>query len=191
MKKLIIRNHLIDAMKVIAAIGVIFVHFPFPGVLGKILASFGTVGVIFFFLISGYQTYCEDSGDSAKILRRFKRNLRLVLLVMLVHLVYTIFKQIAFGDIVLWLKSYLLNPITYVRLLVLGDLDFINCGHLWYLVAMLYGYLIIYCMEKYNLRKVFILLYLYYYCYVFLWKRIRIHLAILFGLTGTLVETSL
>ena len=47
------RNHLLDAMKAIAALGVVFVHFPFPGVIGKICAAFGTVGVIFFFLISG------------------------------------------------------------------------------------------------------------------------------------------
>lgn len=155
MKNLAKRNHLIDAMKAIAAFGVVFVHFPFPGVFGKICASFGTVGVIFFFLISGYQTYCEDCSDSSKILRRFKRNLRLVSSVLLVYLAYTVIKQIVLGTISLWLKSYLLNPVTYIRLLLLGDLDFINCGHLWYMVAMLYGYLILYFMEKFRLRKIF------------------------------------
>jgi peptidoglycan/LPS O-acetylase OafA/YrhL len=149
------RNHLIDAMKAIAALGVIFVHFPFPGVIGKICAAFGTVGVIFFFLISGYQTYCMDSHDSGKILRRFKRNLKLVSVALLVYLAYTVIEQIALGTITAWVTNYLLNPITYIRLLILGDLDFISCGHLWYMVAMLYGYLILYCMEKYRLRKIF------------------------------------
>lgn len=142
-------------MKAIAAIGVIFVHFPFPGVIGKICAAFGTVGVIFFFLISGYQTYCEDGGESGKILRRFKRNLRLVAMVLAVYLVYTVIKQAALGTITSWITNELLDPVTYLRLLILGDLDFINCGHLWYMVAMLYGYLILYCMEKFRLRKVF------------------------------------
>ena len=155
MKTLSKRNHMIDAMKAIAAFGVVFVHFPFPGAFGKICAAFGTVGVIFFFLISGYQTYCEDSSQSGKILNRFKRNLRLVAVVLLIYLAFTVIEQIALGTISSWAKNYLLNPVTYIRLLVLGDLDFINCGHLWYMVAMLYGYLILYCMEKFRLHKIF------------------------------------
>lgn len=142
-------------MKAIAAFGVIFVHFPFPGVIGKICAAFGTVGVIFFFLISGYQTYCEDATRTDKILRRFKRNLGLLSVVLLIYLIFTVIEQILLGTIASWFKTNLLNPVTYLRLLVLGDLDFIHCGHLWYLVAMLYGYLILYCMEKFRLRKIF------------------------------------
>ena len=149
------RNHLIDAMKAIAALGVVFVHFQFPGVIGRICAAFGTVGVIFFFLISGYQAYCTDYHDSGKILRRFKRNLKLVSVALLVYSAYTVTEQIALGTITEWVTNYLLNPVTYIRLLILGDLDFISCGHLWYMVAMLYGYLILYCMEKYRLRKIF------------------------------------
>jgi surface polysaccharide O-acyltransferase-like enzyme len=155
MNNLIKRNHLIDAMKAIAALGVIFVHFQFPGVIGKICAAFGTVGVIFFFLISGYQTYCEDARDSVKILRRFKRNLLLVSVVLLVYLVYTVIEHVVMGTILSWAQTKLLDPVTYLRMFVLGDLDFINCGHLWYMVAMLYGYLILYCMEKYRLHKIF------------------------------------
>lgn len=149
------RNHLLDAMKAIAALGVVFVHFPFPGVIGRICAAFGTVGVIFFFLISGYQTYCLDSLESGKILRRFKRNLKLFSVVLLFYITYTVIEQITLGTIAEWMTNYLLNPVTYVRLLVLGDLEFINADHLWYMVAMLYGYLILYCMEKYRLHKIF------------------------------------
>ena len=155
MKALSQRNRLLDAMKAIAALGVIFVHFPFPGEIGRICASFGTVGVIFFFLISGYQSHCADPADSGKILRRFKRNLLLIAAVIPIFVIYTVVKQIALGTASDWVATYLLNPITYLRLIVLGDLDFINCGHLWYMVAMLYGYLIIYLMEKFRLHKLF------------------------------------
>lgn len=155
MKALSERNHLLDVMKAIASLGVIFVHFPFPGELGRICAAFGTVGVVFFFLISGYQSYCADSADSTKILRRFRRNLIILVSVIPIFVVYTVIKQIALGTISAWATTYLLNPITYVRLFVLGDLDFVNCGHLWYMVAMLYGYLILYVMEKFRLHKPF------------------------------------
>jgi surface polysaccharide O-acyltransferase-like enzyme len=75
--------------------------------------------------------------------------------IVLVYLIYTVIEQIALGTLSVWVETYLFNPITYVRLLVLGDLDFIHCGHMWYMVAMLYGYLILYCMEKFRLHKVF------------------------------------
>ena len=155
MKSLSKRNHLMDAMKTIAALGVIFVHFPFPGVIGKICAAFGTVGVIFFFLISGYQSYCDNPSESGKLLKRFKRNLNLVIAVLLVYVIYKVIEQIAMGGFSSWAQTYLLDPITYIRMLVLGDFSFISCDPLWYLVAMLYGYLIIYLMEKYRLHKIF------------------------------------
>ncbi len=54
------RNHLLDGIKAILALGVVFAHYQFPGYFGKIMASLGTMGVIVFFLITGYQSSTED-----------------------------------------------------------------------------------------------------------------------------------
>ena len=73
------RNHLLDAIKAILALGVVFAHYQFPGYFGKIMASLGTMGVIVFFLITGYQSSTEDGTGPKKLLSRAKRNLAITI----------------------------------------------------------------------------------------------------------------
>ena len=67
------RNHFLDFWKYIAAIGVILVHIPFPGPIGKSLAAAGSGGVCLFAVISGYACFGDSKEASEKILRRLKR----------------------------------------------------------------------------------------------------------------------
>ena len=48
------RNDLLDALKVVFVVGVVLAHYRFPYSYGQLLMSFGTLGVIVFFLIQGY-----------------------------------------------------------------------------------------------------------------------------------------
>ena len=80
------RNQGISLMKGVAALGVVLVHFQFPGVLGKVLCSIGVSGVVFFFLISGYYAYNQnDEAACRKLMKRFKRNLRITLTAVAVY----------------------------------------------------------------------------------------------------------
>lgn len=56
------RNQIVDVFKIIAALFVIFLHFPFPGYLGKIVFSIARFAVPFFFIVSGYYYSKEDKG---------------------------------------------------------------------------------------------------------------------------------
>ena len=49
-----VRNGIIDFWKYIAAIGVIFVHAPLPGMWGSFATAVGVSGVGFFYIITGY-----------------------------------------------------------------------------------------------------------------------------------------
>ena len=51
------RNTLLDFVKAVSALGVILVHFRFPGYFGAVMCSVGVVGVIIFFFIAGYSSY--------------------------------------------------------------------------------------------------------------------------------------
>lgn len=154
MEKTLQRNQIWDFFKGIFAIGVVFVHFPFPGVVGKILASVGVVGVIFFFLISGYQSYSPDGSRADKLLGRFKRNLKLTGIALLCYIVFTVIQQLIHGMFGKWIKIFL-NPITYVKMILLGDFSMFNADALWFMPALLYCYLIVYIMEKKRLNKYF------------------------------------
>ena len=48
------RNQIVDVFKIVSAIFVVFLHFPFPGYLGKAVFSIARFAVPFFFIVSGY-----------------------------------------------------------------------------------------------------------------------------------------
>ncbi|MBQ9520214.1 MAG: acyltransferase family protein [Acholeplasmatales bacterium] len=147
------RNYTFDLLKALFAIGVIFVHFPFPGILGKILSSIGICGVIFFFLISGYSAYNKDDIKACQnIKKRFKRNLKITLIIVLIYLIFAILENIitnTFDDFLAYFK----NPWLIPRMIVLGDFSFIYGDPLWFLVALLYSYLVLLLLHKFKIMK--------------------------------------
>ena len=108
------RNYLMDFIKGVAAIGVILVHFQFPGVLGKILCSVGVCGVVFFFLVSGYFAYnADDEKACDNLLKRFKRNLVITLIAVAIYLVFTVVEQLVLGTFDVWAQQ-LADPWLYL-----------------------------------------------------------------------------
>lgn len=148
------RNILLDFVKGIAALGVILVHFQFPGYFGAIMCSIGVVGVIIFFFISGYASYSADGTSAPKLLKRFKRNLILLITALFVYAVYEVIFQLSTGNMESWLTRFTEWEF-YIRFFILGDFDFLDAGPLWFMSALLYCYLILYLIEKYRLHKVF------------------------------------
>lgn len=145
-------------MKLVLAIGVVFVHFPYPGVIGNCLSSIGTSGVIVFFLISGYACYKdEENSNGTSILRRTKRTALITGLSVLIYLLFTIIEQLCYGTIGDWAAKFT-DPWLFPRMIVLGDFEFIHADHLWFLVGLLYGYLIMYVIERFKLRKLALIL---------------------------------
>ena len=148
------RNYFWDFWKFIAAIGVILVHAPLPGNLGKCLEAVGTWGVSFFFLISGYACFGPSRETSGKILKRLRRN---GIITAIAVAVYFLFTYLVYrgdpGQMLLW-KISLRKPVTYVRMILLGDFEFIYGTALWFMVALLYGYLVFYVLVRFGLKKV-------------------------------------
>ena len=137
---------MLDALKVLFAIGVVLAHYSFPGPFGEIIGSFGTVGVVVFFLIQGYQSRCEEPNQSQKLLRRAKRNSILFLSSFLLYLSFSLCEASALG----LLNEYLLKANdyrTYLRLVLLMDFDLFRCSHFWFLAALLLSYPFLYLIE--------------------------------------------
>ena len=148
------RNRTIDFLKGISALGVVLVHFQFPGVLGKALCSIGTAGVVFFFLLSGYFAFSEDDTVSCKnVIKRFRRNLNITLIAVAIYFIISAIRFAVMGDFLIWIKNFL-NPIVYLRMIVLGDFEVILADPLWFMPALLYSYLILYCIHRFKLIKI-------------------------------------
>ena len=147
------RNYLLDFFKGVAAFGVVLVHFQFPDITGKVLCSVGVAGVILFYLISGYFAYSDDDEKACRnLLKRFKRNLIITLTAVLVYFIFALVREIIAGSFGEWIMKFT-DPVLYFRMFVMGDFEVIHGDPLWFMPALLYAYLILYCVHKFRLKK--------------------------------------
>ena len=147
------RNGIIDFWKYIAAIGVILVHIPLPGACGIIMNAVGVCGVGFFYIVTGYACWGTDKDLMCrKILKRLRRNGIITILTVAVYFIFAWFyakKNYALYP----LKRALRLPITYIRMIFLGDFELIYGAALWFMIALLYCYIIFCIIVRFDLKK--------------------------------------
>lgn len=146
------RNGFIDFWKLVAAVGVILVHAPFQGIIGKITTSIGVCGVGFFYLISGYACYGDRDVMCKKILKRLKRNGIITVVTLVIYLIFAIVETKITGEFNVWSRQFR-NPQLYIRMILLGDFEFMYGSALWFMIALLYSYIIFYFIVKFNFKK--------------------------------------
>ncbi|MBR1906123.1 MAG: acyltransferase [Clostridiales bacterium] len=151
------RNHFLDFWKFIAAIGVILVHIPFPGPIGKILEAAGNGGVCLFAVISGYACFGESKEASEKIIKRLKRVTAITAVTLIIYVIFSFFLMSSIGQSELWIRGFS-DPRSYLRMIVLGDFEFFYAAFLWYMVALIYCYIIFYFLIRYNKTKIIYIL---------------------------------
>lgn len=143
---------LLDLVKGIAAICVVFVHIRFPGNTGAIMSSFGTCGVTIFFLVSGYFIY-DPANDRKKmcdrIFKRVGRNLLITLIAMVLYFLYTYNERRMYGGLSDWLAEFK-DPVTYMRMMFPGDFAVISGEHLWFMASILFAYLIFWLLIQFK-----------------------------------------
>ena len=145
------RNSFWDFFKFISAVGVILVHAPFSGNLGKIMSSVGVLGVSFFYLISGYACYGDRETMCPKIRKRLIRNGLITAFAIALCMVFSYFAMKMEHTEFLW-KAALKKPVTYVKIFFVGDLEFFYGSHLWFMIALLWCYVIFYIIVRFRLK---------------------------------------
>ena len=151
-KNVTTRNNSIDCWKLIAAIGVIFVHVPFDGALGNILTSIGICGVAFFYIISGYACYGDKEEVCPKIRKRLLRNGIITLITVTIYMIFCILQKKQNHEYNWWIRQFR-QPQTWLRMLFLGDFEMMYGSHLWFMIALLWSYVIFYFIARFNLKK--------------------------------------
>lgn len=144
------RNSLLNFIKGCGCIGVVFIHILFPGVVGKIVYKASQYAVPIFLMISGYFAYNVNAGD--KIKRRTTKICKITLFAILFYFIYTLCFVIKSQNVSNWL-AYFLNWKSWVKIIIFSDLDIINGGHLWFLPAQIYAYLILLYIDKKNIYE--------------------------------------
>lgn len=151
------RNYFLDFWKFMAAIGVIIVHVPLNGLAGTLGAAVGTWGLGLFALISGYACYGEKDVMCGKVLKRLKRNGIITAISVAAYITFSYFIYRGDGMVNAW-KFAFKKPMTYIRMILAGDLEFFYASHLWYIIGLLWCYIIFYILLRINRKKLFYIL---------------------------------
>lgn len=146
-------NQRLNWLKGIACIGIVFIHIQFPTVFGKLLIAYARAGVALFFIISGYYSYYSDLEKSfAKNKTRLIRNLKRTLWAFGIYFVWGLFVRYVgagWNSVISWIQS--LDWREWTKLIIINE-DII-IGHLWFMLALIYCYILLLLLEKYQMIK--------------------------------------
>ena len=106
-------------------------------------------------MISGYYSWNRDTETvSRKLRERLKRNFKLLSFALSFYILLNI--------CIIGFDQWMIN-LTYENIFKFIVLNWstpvCGCGHIWYLLALLYDYILMYLVNKYNLYRTF-----YYIC---------------------------
>lgn len=151
-----IRYDGLDFIKFVACILVVFIHCQFPGIFGGCMRAIGRIAVPFFLMVSGY--FCVNKSllfDCNGLKKKAK------------HIINLIFFSFAFFALYHLLMNYHKSPIevaidyvssfSITKFLIINTPSFYK--HLWFLLALLYCYLLLFLpfMRRAFLNKSFLL----------------------------------
>lgn len=143
------RNEVLNLIKGLACIAVVFIHIHFPGVVGIIIwKSLASFAVPSFLMIAGYFAFGKDE---TVIKRRLVKILKIFAIGYLCFWGYYVFFQILRGSIVEWL-SLNFKYTTPIKYAVFCTIDF--AIPLWYLIAMAETYFVWYFVVKHKKERI-------------------------------------
>lgn len=141
------RNRYFDFFKGIACICVVFIHFQFPGNIGIIIGALSKFAVPFFFMIAGYYALRNGKYD---LKRKVLHILRLIIISEMVIFLYEITKGMISGESLSYIRECF-SFIHFFQMLLFNKP--ITYGYLWFLYALIYCYITLYIIRKFQLTK--------------------------------------
>ena len=135
------KNTTLELFKLFASYMVVFIHVVFYGNLGIVMDALARFAVPLFFLTSGFFSY---NISPEKIKKRIKHIFSLLLFATVIYIIFDISSLLFSGNLnkIPTYFSGFLNLSTLLKLFIFNMP--ISGGHLWYLWAILYVYIIFY-----------------------------------------------
>lgn len=142
------KNYCLNFLKGIGCIGVVFLHWTFPGILGEETKYLFSWVVPMFFMISGFYLYQGNlEQEVSKTPKKIWRTAKITGIALVLYYLFLIIRTVFVGDSV---KEVLgkLNLKTLAKLLIFNNTDFTGAGHLWFMLALLYAYITFWIFGK-------------------------------------------
>lgn len=135
------RNEMMDLCKFIGSVFVVFIHVPFPGIVGGAVDCIARFAVPMFFAISGWFSY---QSDCAKLVRRLRHILTLYLAGLFLGIILGAITWLYDGNALSeYLSWFSIDANRICKILFLCENPFYNSPELWYLLSIGQTYLIV------------------------------------------------
>ena len=133
----------------IASILVVFIHIPFPGVLGTVVTAWARISVPLFFMVSGYSLYPYIGTNQfrKKVTQRLKRNGAIMITGLSVYFLVDIAKCILKRESVWTFLGPAFAKANLVKLVTLGVIPPGTGGVMWFMIALVYIYTLLLFLE--------------------------------------------
>lgn len=144
------QNMTLELLKLFASYMVVFIHILFYGEFGVVINSLARFAVPLFFLISGFFSY---KITVQKIKKRIKHIINLIVFAVILYTMFNVAGPIIngnMGEIISYFGLYF-DFKTLLNLIIFNVP--VSSGHLWYLFAVLYVYLIFLFCEHKKIRE--------------------------------------
>lgn len=129
-------------LKGIGCIGVVLIHFRFPGLFGTVVWRLSQFAVPIFMMTAGYFAY----GRNAKtIRRRLIKIVKILVFSLLLYFLYSLLIQIKRGNLVYWLV-WVISVKAIIKFFLFCTVEY--AIFLWYLIAMAEVYLLWLAVQK-------------------------------------------
>lgn len=143
-------NHVLNFLKGLACIGVVFIHFHFPEPYGNIIAKISAFAVPLFFMIAGFYAYQKDIST---IKRRLVKIAKILVYSLVLYTVYWFISHCITHSLADWL-AHELRFKSLIKFIVFCTVDY--AIPLWYLIAMLQTYILWYFVVKSEKEKLLV-----------------------------------
>jgi|GEM_PF-5150878 len=141
------RNDAMNLIKFIALIGVLCIHIKFPTIIGTELVYLSKFAVPLFFAVSGYYTYHTPAGI---ILKRAGRMFRWMIFGNALYFFWDLVYETMCGRSAAVFVRTAFTPKKILVFLVTNE-SYLR-GHLWFLGALTYCYLVIFALKTWKMR---------------------------------------
>lgn len=151
------RNQTMECCKMLAAILVVFLHVPFPGLFGQLIDCMMRFSVPLFFAVSGYFSFGVRSD---KMKRRLMHIIKLNIVAILAHVAWNVLHAAYQGESILRELRAILPPAKSLASWVFMHISPYS-GQLWYLTAIavcyaiLWAYVTFFGEEKIDYRPLY------------------------------------
>lgn len=136
------QNELLNAVKGVACVCVVFLHCEFPGVLGILVQTVSRFSVPFFFMISGYYCFYATGITPGS---KMKAKLKHIAVICINSTIFYLIAAYVSG------KQMTIGGMGGVNWIVFNS-PCIVVGQLWFLFALLYDYLLYAVINKYKVH---------------------------------------